>query len=84
LSDISNTGGNIRIISNTILSPSTKRAIDIFVDKYPNTKHVVYDQQSFYGILSSNKFSFNASLIPSYDFSKANIIVSFGADFLGT
>jgi len=35
--------GNIRIISNTILSPSTKHAISIFINKYPITEHITYD-----------------------------------------
>ncbi|HPW64139.1 MAG TPA: TAT-variant-translocated molybdopterin oxidoreductase, partial [Cyclobacteriaceae bacterium] len=84
LNEISAKGGQIRIVSNTILSPSTKAAIDKFKAKYPTTTHIQYDPISYYGILKANKESFGAAMIPSYDFSKAKVIVSIGADFLGT
>ncbi len=84
LNEISAKGGQIRIVSNTILSPSTKAAVDKFKAKYPTTTHIQYDPISYYGIQKANKESFGAAMIPSYDFSKAKTIVSIGADFLGT
>ncbi|HMJ67758.1 MAG TPA: TAT-variant-translocated molybdopterin oxidoreductase [Cyclobacteriaceae bacterium] len=75
---------NIRIVSNTILSPSTKAAIDVFKAKYSSTQHIQYDPASSYGIWKANSQSFGAGFIPSYDFSKAMTIVSVAADFLGT
>ncbi len=77
-------GGQIRIVSNTILSPSTKAVIEKFKTRYPTTQHVQYDQVSYYGMMKANEESFGSAFIPSYDFSKANVIVSLGADFLGT
>src|SRR5690349_5215078 len=50
LADIAGKGGQIRIVSNTILSPSTKAVIEKFKAKYPTTQHVQYDQNSAYGI----------------------------------
>ena len=84
LGEIAGQGGQIRIISNTILSPSTKAAIEIFKTKYPTTQHIQYDPNSSYGIWKANADSFGAGFIPSYDFSKAKTIVSIAADFLGT
>ncbi|HMR58663.1 MAG TPA: TAT-variant-translocated molybdopterin oxidoreductase, partial [Cyclobacteriaceae bacterium] len=84
LTDIAAKGGQIRIVSNTLLSPSTKAALDKFKTKYPTTKVVQYDPVSYYGILKANQESLGAAIIPSYDFSKAKVIVSVGADFLGT
>jgi MoCo/4Fe-4S cofactor protein with predicted Tat translocation signal len=75
---------NIRIVSNTILSPSTKAAIEVFKAKYPSTQHIQYDPASSYGIWKANAQSFGSGFIPSYDFSKAMTIVSVAADFLGT
>jgi len=75
---------NIRIVSNSILSPSTKKAINKFIAKYPKTKHVVYDAQSAYGIIKANQDTFGKGDLPAYDFSKAEVIVSLAADFLGT
>lgn len=84
LGDIAAKGGQIRIVSNTILSPTTKAIIEKFKTKYPTTTHVQYDPVSYYGILKANEESFGVAQIPSYDFSKAKLIVSVGADFLGT
>ncbi|MEZ4971924.1 MAG: TAT-variant-translocated molybdopterin oxidoreductase [Cyclobacteriaceae bacterium] len=84
LEEISAAGGQIRIVSNTILSPSTKAAIGRFAAKYPTTVHVQYDPVSYSGLSKANEASFGKAMIPSYDFSKARTIVSVGADFLGT
>ncbi len=77
-------GGQIRIVSQSVLSPTTKKAIGEFISKYPTTQHVTYDAVSAYGISEANRMSFGEAMIPSYDFSKAHTIVSVGADFLGT
>ena len=84
LEDISSKGGQIRIVSNTLLSPSTKATIEKFKAKYPTTNHIQYDPISYYGLLKANEESFGTAMIPSYDFSKAKVIVSVAADFLGT
>ena len=84
LGEVAAKGGQVRIVSNTILSPSTKATLDKFKAKYPTTQHIQYDQVSYYGMMKANEDSFGSAFIPSYDFTKANIIVSFGADFLGT
>jgi hypothetical protein len=44
----------------------------------------MYDPVSSYGIVKANQESFGKAVIPSYDFAKAQTVVSFGADFLGT
>jgi MoCo/4Fe-4S cofactor protein with predicted Tat translocation signal len=84
LEDISSKGGQIRIVSNTILSPSTKATIEKFKAKYPTASHIQYDPISYYGLLKANEESFGKAIIPSYEFSRAKVIVSIGADFLGT
>ncbi|MBX2898619.1 MAG: TAT-variant-translocated molybdopterin oxidoreductase [Cyclobacteriaceae bacterium] len=84
LNEISAKGGQIRIVSNTILSPSTQAALAKFKAKFPTTKVVQYDPVSYYGIVKANQESLGAAIIPSYDFSKAKTIVTIGADFLGT
>src|SRR5690606_25921669 len=76
LREIAASGGQIRIVSHSVLSPSTRRVIEQFSAAYPTTQHVVYDQHSFYGMLKANEESIGAAIIPSYDFSKANVMVS--------
>ncbi len=84
LSEIAAKGGQIKIVSNTILSPSTLSTLEAFKVKYPTTQHIQYDQVSCFGILKANEESFGSFMIPSYDFSKASVIVSVAADFIGT
>ncbi|MFM1912825.1 MAG: hypothetical protein RIR51_663 [Bacteroidota bacterium] len=79
LDSISASGGQIRIVSNTILSPTTKKVIADFASKYSTTKHITYDANSAYGLSLAH-----GGNLPEIDFSKANTIVSIGADFLGT
>ncbi|MFN4083521.1 MAG: TAT-variant-translocated molybdopterin oxidoreductase [Bacteroidia bacterium] len=75
---------SIRIVSGTINSPSTKKAIQTFINKFPNTKHIQYEAVSLNAISEANNIAFGKDVIPGYRFDKAKTIVSFGADFLGT
>ena len=72
--------GSVVLLTGTVVSPSTK---DI-IAKFPNLKHVQYDAVSYSGMLLANEASGFGRKIPSYDFSAAKVIVSLGADFLGT
>lgn len=79
-----NAGSQIRIVTNTILSPTAKKAIADFTAKYPNTKVATYDAVSSSAMLQANEASFGQRVVPDYHFDKAEVIVSFDADFLGT
>lgn len=74
--------GKVVIVSNSVCSPSTKMAIEGLTSKFGG-QHIQYDPISYDGILESNSEAFGSRVVPSYDFSKADTIVSFGADFLG-
>ncbi len=75
---------NIRLVTQSVISPTMQKAIDQFKAKYPSTQHVQYDVFSQEGILAANEKMFGKAMVPSYDFRRAQTIVSFGADFLGT
>lgn len=77
-------GKKIRIVSSTVHSPSTQAVIAAFTTKYPTTKLINYDPISYTGIIQANQNSFGKAVLPHYHFEKADVIVSFGADFLGT
>jgi molybdopterin-containing oxidoreductase family iron-sulfur binding subunit len=83
LKSISTSGGKIAILSSTIISPSTRRAIDDFVKAYPTARWMVYDTVSASALLDSNVGNFNTRAISAYHFDKAELIVGFNADFLG-
>ena len=76
---------NVRIVSNTIISPSTQRAINELATKYAGkVQHIQYDTVSYSGITQANQASFGQAVVPNYNFAKAEVIVSIAADFLGT
>ncbi len=74
----------IRIVTNTIMSPTSKKALSEFTTKYPNAKVVTYDPVSSSALLNANFQNFDIRAVPSYKFDKAEVIVSFNADFLGS
>ncbi|MHA6249006.1 TAT-variant-translocated molybdopterin oxidoreductase [Pontibacter sp. CAU 1760] len=76
---LKNVSGKVALVSSTIISPSTKQLINEFGSRFANFEHVTYDANSSSGLLSAN-----GGVVPGYDFSKAQVIVSIGADFLGT
>jgi len=77
-------GKKIRIVASTVNSPSTNAVLAQFVTKYPAAKLVQYDAVSYTGIIQANQNSFGKAVLPKYNFDKADLIVSFSADFLGT
>jgi molybdopterin-containing oxidoreductase family iron-sulfur binding subunit len=74
----------IVLLSSTVNSPSSLTVIQQFLAKYPGSKHVTYDAISYSGILLANEANYGKKAIPSYKFDNAKVIVSVGADFLGT
>ncbi|RXF67514.1 TAT-variant-translocated molybdopterin oxidoreductase [Arcticibacter tournemirensis] len=84
LNKVQASGKKIRIISSTVNSPSTRSVIADFIAQYPNTTHIQTDAVSYAGIIQANGSSFGKAVLPRYRFDRADIIVSFGADFLGT
>ena len=77
-------GKSVVLLTSSITSPSSKEVINQFLTKYPGSKHVVYDAVSYSGILLANEATYGKKVIPSYRFDNAKVIVSLGADFLGT
>ena len=77
-------GKKIRIVSSSITSPSTLAVIADFTAAYPATQLVQYDAVSYTGIIKANENSFGKAVVPKYNFDKADLVVSFAADFLGT
>ncbi len=84
LEKIKRTGQDIVLLTSTIFSPSTLKTIEDFKSHYPNAKVVNYDVVSYSGIADAYKENTGKTGIPYPLFNKADVIVNFGADFLGT
>ena len=69
--------GRTVVLSNTIVSPSTVKAIKAF-----GAEHVQYDAISYSALREAQAASFGVNAVPHYDFSKAKVVVSINADFI--
>jgi molybdopterin-containing oxidoreductase family iron-sulfur binding subunit len=82
LREMSQSDKKIVLLTQTIASPTTKKIISDFIEKFPNINHVVYDTTSESSSLDAYENIFGIRALPDYDFSKADSIVSIGSDFL--
>ncbi len=100
LEGVAAAGKRIVLLTNTIISPSTQKAIAAFKARFGGTteqvedglsmgtggrvEHIQYDTISYNGLTKANATCFGKRVMPSYDITKADVLVSFGADFLST
>jgi molybdopterin-containing oxidoreductase family iron-sulfur binding subunit len=75
-------GAGIRILTQTISSPTLNDQIHAFLAMYPKAKWHVYEPVNRDNALEGAKLAFGEAVETRYDFSKAEVIVSLDADFL--
>ncbi|GGH44599.1 quinol:cytochrome C oxidoreductase [Mangrovimonas yunxiaonensis] len=83
LNEIKDSGKQVVLLTQTFASPSTSKLISEFKNTYGNVRHVVYDAVSESAALDAFQAKYGTRALADYDFSKASVIVSVGADFLG-
>lgn len=83
LGSLQNSGKQIVLLTQTYASPSTSRLIADFTQAFANVEHIVYDAISEDAALSAYAARYGEWALPAYNFENAEVIVSFGADFLG-
>ncbi|NTW26264.1 MAG: TAT-variant-translocated molybdopterin oxidoreductase, partial [Lentimicrobium sp.] len=84
LREISAAGGTTVLLTSNIISPASKKLIEEFKATFAGVKQIVYDPASVSGMLIANRDCYGQAVVPDYLFDKAEVIVSFAADFLGT
>ncbi|MFK7811408.1 MAG: TAT-variant-translocated molybdopterin oxidoreductase, partial [Maribacter sp.] len=77
-----NSGKQIALLTQTYASPSTTRLIEEFKASGGNVNHVTYDAISEDAAATAFENKYGERALADYDFEKAELIVSFGADFL--
>jgi Fe-S-cluster-containing dehydrogenase component len=77
-------GGKTYLLTPTVISPSSRAVIGKFLQAHPHAEWVQYDEVSASGIREAHRAVFGAAVIPGYHFEKADYILGFDADFLGT
>src|SRR5271163_4899707 len=75
-------GAGIRILTQTISSPTLKDQMHAFLAMYPKAKWHVYEPVNRDNALEGAKLAFGEPVETRYDLSKAEVIVSLDADFL--
>src|SRR5580658_3904383 len=75
-------GAGIRILTQTISSPTLKDQMQAFLAMYPQAKWHVYEPVNRDNVLEGAKLAFGQPVETCYDFSKADVVVSLDADFL--
>jgi molybdopterin-containing oxidoreductase family iron-sulfur binding subunit len=83
LNELKENGEKIVFLTGTCASPSTKGLINRFSENYGNVDHIVYDAVSEDAALNAFEKLYGNRVLPDYNFDKADVIVSVGADFLG-
>jgi molybdopterin-containing oxidoreductase family iron-sulfur binding subunit len=76
LKAISGSKGKIVLLSSTIISPSTRKAIEEFKTAFPTTEWIIYDTVSSSAQLDANEAGFGTRALPTYHFDKAALIVA--------
>ncbi|SOU85949.1 TAT-variant-translocated molybdopterin oxidoreductase [Tenacibaculum dicentrarchi] len=83
LNELKTANEPVVLLTGTLASPSTEKVIKEFIAAYPNVKHVVYDAISESATADAFEAMYGTRALPNYDFSKAEVIASIGADFIG-
>jgi molybdopterin-containing oxidoreductase family iron-sulfur binding subunit len=76
--------GVVRFLTGPSVSPTTRALLQQFLNTFADAQHVVHDPRSCSAILEAHGRTHGIRLLPHYHLDKAEVIISFDADFLGT
>lgn len=76
-------GKQIVVVTPTLASPSAYSLLQKFQEKYSNVKHIQYDAISQEAALQAFENKYGIRALADYQFENADVVVSFGADFIG-
>jgi MoCo/4Fe-4S cofactor protein with predicted Tat translocation signal len=78
-------GQAIRLVLPWVLGPTAEAAVQRFLSAFPTAKGVRYDALGeLEAIAEAARLTHGVRRVPGYRFDRAQVIASFGADFLGT
>ncbi|MEO8383085.1 MAG: TAT-variant-translocated molybdopterin oxidoreductase [Acidobacteriota bacterium] len=76
-------GAGLRILTQTLTSPTLGAQLQSLLAQYPGMKWHQWEAVNGDNVREGARLAFGSYLHTHYDFTKANIVVSLGADFLG-
>ncbi len=91
IADLKSKGKKVAVLSGALNSPSTVQLIRDFISAVgssdsvtPEGNHICYEGVVPEEIGLAHQLSYGEKIVPRYRFDQAKLVVSFGADFLGT
>lgn len=72
------------LISEKIQSPTTLQLVDDFLSALPGSQHIELESIGTEDLAAAQGILFGREECPLYRFDRADLVLSFGADFLGT
>jgi len=77
-------GSGIRILTDTVASPTLAAQFRDFLTKYPQAKWVQWDPAGRHNARAGSQMAFGEYVDPQYALDKADVVLSLDADFLCT
>jgi len=74
-------GAGIRILTETVTSPTLAHQIDTFLSQYPKAKWHQYQPVNRDNVWAGAEMAFGRAVAPRYRFEQADVILSLDADF---
>jgi MoCo/4Fe-4S cofactor protein with predicted Tat translocation signal len=84
LAQSSSKGAGLRILTETVASPTLAAQIQLVLAQHPNAKWIQWEPVNRDNARAGARAAFDQYLEPLYDLSKADVIVSLDADFLSS
>ncbi len=76
-------GAGLALLTPTVTSPTTKAQIDAVRQRFPQVRWVQYEPLHRDAVYEGTRIAFGEPVEVRYDLTKADVIVSLGADLLG-
>jgi molybdopterin-containing oxidoreductase family iron-sulfur binding subunit len=80
----STNGQGLRILTETVTSPTLNSQLRAILQKYPNARWHQYEPINQDAVVAGSQLAFGAALNPVYHFDAADVVVSLDANFLST
>jgi len=75
-------GAGLRFLTQTVTSPTLGAQMQQLLAQFPGSRWHQWDAAGNHGAREGARLAFGSYVNPVYDFTKANIVVSLGSDFL--
>lgn len=75
-------GSGVVLLTEPVTSPSLASAITDFLEQWPQAQWLQYDSTGSRRIYQGTQLAFGEPLMPAFDLTPADVVVSFGADFI--